>query len=897
MTTLTFTLNDKDTTVDVQPAEMLAHVLRDRLGLIGTKIGCSEGECGACTVLVDGRAVTSCIYPALKAQGRRVQTIEGLAHDAQLHAIQEAFVRKAGAQCGYCTPGMIMSAKALLDEKPHPTRDDIEAAISGNLCRCTGYEQIIQAVQLAAGETPPSPPEGGDGGALGRSLPRVDIRTKVAGTRKFPQDFDMPGQLYAAVVWSQHAHAVVRRVDVSRAAAIPGVVRVLTSADVPVNEYGINAPDQPVLVAPGGKVRWLGDRLAIVVAESEEVARQAVALVDVQYEPLPVVTDPRQAMQSGAPLVQEKRASNVLHHVQIRRGDVEGAFRRAAVVVEGTYTTPYVEHAYLQPEAGVGYIDEEGRVAVIAAAQWPHDDLHQISHMLNLAEDRVREIVPAVGGAFGGREDMYIQHLLALCAYVLRRPVKMVFTREESITRTGKRHPFYFRHRWAADAEGRLLAVEIEGVADAGAYQSTSIPVLNNAVSFFAGPYKVPAARVDGYVVFTNNAVTMAMRGFGATQPPVAYEQQMDLLAARLNLDPVEARMRNLLDDGDVALTGNAMPAGVGLKATLRAAALAAGWKEENGHWVRPPRPTASGPSKRRGLGIACAYKNVGYSFGFDDKSTCQVTLRLDGQGNIAGALLKIGATDVGMGVHTVLAQIAAQTLHIPYESVRFALVDTADVPDGGSCSASRHAQISGNAVMGACKLALEKRDQMVRSGRLDSRVVAEFTFHGRSQRETTPYGADTGECEPHIAYGYGCQIAEVEVDVETGEVTVPRLIAAHDVGKAVNPEMVVGQIGGGVHMGVGYALMEEYIQVDGVPKTRRLSEYPIPTVLDMPRELVPIIVEVPDPTGPYGIKGLGEVPTLPTAPAIANAVADAVGARPGVLPLTAERVLANMRK
>ncbi len=893
MTTLTFSLNAKETTVDVAPGDMLAHVLRDRLGLIGTKIGCGEGECGACTVLVDGRAVASCIYPALKAAGRQVQTIDGLSHEGQLHAIQQAFVDKAAAQCGYCTPGMIMSAKALLDENPHPTRDQIEMAISGNLCRCTGYEQIIQAIQQASGASVPAPASD-PSRPVGASVTRVDIRTKVTGGRKYPADFNMTGQLHAAVVWSHYPHAVVKSIDTGAAAAHPGVVRVITAADVPVNSYGINASDQPVLVGPGGHVRWLGDRLALVVAETEETARQAAALVTVEYEPLPVVSDPRRAMEPGSPLVQEDRTSNVLHSVKIRRGDVDAAFARAAVVIEGEYATPYVEHAYMQPEAGIAYIDEQGRITINCATQWPHDDLHQISRILNLPADRLREIVPAIGGAFGGREDMYIQHLLALCVFVVRRPVKMVFTREESITRTGKRHPFYFRQRWAADDQGRILAVDIQGIADSGAYQSTSIPVLNNAVSFFAGPYKVPAARVDGYVVLTNNAVTMAMRGFGATQPPFAYEQQMDLLAAKLGLDPVEARMRNLLEEGDVGLTGNAMPAGVGLKATLTAAARAAGWRQKKGLWARPRRPAAEG-AKRRGVGVACAYKNVGYSFGFDDKSACRVTLRLDPKGAITAATLKLAATDVGMGVHTALMQIAAQTLGIPYESVRYALVDTATSVDAGSCSASRHTQITGNAVLLACKAALKKRQQMLRSGKLDEQVTADYTFHGRSRRETTPFSAETGEAEPHIGYGYGCQIAEVEVDTETGQVTVPRLIAAHDVGKAINPEMVIGQIAGGMHMGLGYALTEDYIQVDAVPRTRRFSEYQIPTVLDMPRVLVPLILEVPDPTGPYGAKGLGEVPTLPTAAAIANAVADATGARVTALPLSVERVLEAM--
>ena len=435
MTPLTLVLNGKQTAVDVEPHEMLAHVLRDRLGFIGTKIGCGEGECGACTVLVDGKAVTSCIYPALKAQGRRVDTIEGLARNDQLHAIQQAFVQKAAAQCGYCTPGMIMSAKALLDENPHPSRDEIEAGISGNLCRCTGYEQIIQAIQLASGGAPPAPQEGSGAGAMGRSVTRMDIRTKVAGTRKYPQDFNMPGQLHAAVAWSKHPHAILKSLDVSAAAAFPGVVRVLTAADVPLNEYGINSPDQPVLVAVGGKVRWVGDRVALVVAETDGAARRAAALVRDEYEPLPVVTDAREAMKPGSPVVPTNRGDNMLYHGQIRRGDVDAAFARAAVIVEGDYETSFVEHAYMQPEAGIGYIDDEGRVTVNTASQWPRDDLHQIGHMLRLPEDQLREIVPAVGGAFGGREDMYIQHLLALCAFV--RPPSC----EDGLHPGGVHHP------------------------------------------------------------------------------------------------------------------------------------------------------------------------------------------------------------------------------------------------------------------------------------------------------------------------------------------------------------------------------------------------------------------------------------------------------------------------
>lgn len=741
---------------------------------------------------------------------------------------------------------------------------------------------------------------------VGRSLSRIDAWDKVTGQSRYPGDFSMPGMLHAKVVWSEYPHARVRRIDTSKAKAYPGVVRVITYRDVPVNEYGINIYDQPVLVAEEDKVRWVGDRIAVVVAETERAADEARRLVRVDYEPLPVVSDPREAMQPDAPLVHDERGdTNILKHIKIRKGDVEVGFAQADVIIEGYYVTPHVEHAYLQPEAGLSYIDEEGRVTVICAAQWPYDDVHQIAHMLDLLEEEVHEVIPAVGGAFGGREDMYIQHLLALCAYVLCRPVKMVFSREESITRTGKRHPFYLRHRWGATQDGKLTAVEIEGVADAGAYASTSSVVLSNATSFFAGPYVVPNARIDGHAVYTNNAVTMAMRGFGATQPPVAYEQQMDKLAEALGMDPVELRLKNLFDEGSVAVTGNCMPPGVGIKETLRQAARAAGWWEEGGHWLKPALDRPSSPYKRRGIGVACAYKNVGYSFGFDDKATARVALTLsqtspsqgeDGAGEIEQALVRVGASDVGEGVHTALAQIAAEALAIPLERVEIALLDTAEAPDAGSSSASRHTYMSGNAVLGACREAIAKWEVARRSEGGARYIEAEYTFRGRSVRPTTAYDPETGQCEPHITYGYATQIALVEVDVETGQVEVLKVWAAHDVGRAVNPDMVVGQIGGGVHMGVGYALMEHFIQEEGEVRTGHLSEYLIPTALDMP-ELVPIIVEVPDPTGPYGAKGVGEMTTLPTAPAILNAIYDAIGVRIERLPATAERVLMEMKQ
>ncbi len=728
---------------------------------------------------------------------------------------------------------------------------------------------------------------------VGQSLPRIDAWDKVTGQARYPGDFSMTGMLHAKVVWSEYPHARVRGIDTSDAEAFPGVVRVITYRDVPVNEYGINIRDQTVLVAEGDKVCWVGDRIAIVLAETEEVAKEACQLIWVDYDPLPVVTDPREAMKPGAPLVHEDHGdSNILHHIKIRKGDVEAGLAQADVIVEGYYITPHVEHAYLQPEAGLGYIDEQGRVTVISAAQWPHDDIHQIAHMLDLPEEQIREIVPAVGGAFGGREDMYIQHLLALCAYVTRRPVRMVFSRQESVSRTGKRHPFYLRHRWGATQDGRLTAVEIEGISDAGAYASTSVPVLANATSFFAGPYVVPNAHIDGYTVYTNNAVTMAMRGFGATQPPVAHEQQMNRLAEALDMDPVELRLRNLLEEGSVAVTGNRMPPGVGIKETLRQAALSAGWTQEGVHWLKPDLGQPSAAHKRRGIGVACAYKNVGYSFGFDDKTTARVELNLQQSGAIDNVQVWVGASDVGEGVHTALAQIAAEALGVPLQRIEIAPLDTAEVPDAGSSSASRHVYISGNAVLRVCQEAEARRQAVLRAESGETRVQAEHTFRGRSVRSTTAYDPQTGQCEPHISYGYATQIALVEVDMQTGDVEVLKIWAAHDVGQAVNPDMIIGQIGGGVHMGLGYALMEEFIQQEGLVRTRNFAEYQIPTSLDMPTEVIPIIVEVPDPNGPYGAKGLGEMTTLPTAPAIISAIHDASGAWITRLPATAEKVL-----
>lgn len=724
---------------------------------------------------------------------------------------------------------------------------------------------------------------------VGTSVQRYDIATKVAGSRKYPQDFNMEGQLHAAVVWSDHAHARLLGIDAREARAMAGVQAILTHEDVPVNEFGINVMDQRVLAQD--KVYSVGDPVALVIADSEKAARMAARKVHVAYDPLPVVTDAREAMKTDAPLVHEGRDSNVLHHIPIRLGDIETGWQEADVVVEGTYYTPRVEHAFMQPEAGLGYIDAAGRVTVICASQWAHDDVRQIAHALALPEEQVHEIVPAIGGAFGGREDISLQILIALAAHRLHRPVKMVYSRAESMRGHGKRHPFLMKYRTGATSNGRLTAIEVDCIIDAGAAASTSMPVLSNAASFLAGPYHVPNARLDAYAVYTNNIYTMAMRGFGATQPPVGYELQMDKLAERLGMDPVEFRMRNLLEDGMMAVTGNTMTHGVGIKQTLAHAALDAGWKQTPSGWVRPDLGQPSSPGKLRGIGIACAYKNVGYSFGYDDTSTARVDLRLDGQGQIEAATIRIGVAEVGQGVLTTMAQLAADTLGIDIGRIRMVFMDTADVPSAGSSSASRQTFVSGNAVARACAKARERYRDILCAEEGERSVTAEATFHARDAMPTSNYDPQTGRCEPHISYSYGSQAALVEVDTETGEVQLLKMHAATDLGRVIHPANVFGQVAGGIHMGVGFALTEEFLQIEGQIETRSFTQYQIPTIRDMPDELTNHNVEERDPMGPFGATGLGETPTLPTAPAIASAVHHATGIWVESLPITAEKV------
>ena len=733
--------------------------------------------------------------------------------------------------------------------------------------------------------------------AIGQSVHRIDAAGKVTGESLYPGDINMDGQLWLKIKWSDRAHARVVSVDTSKAEALDGVVAVFTSKDVPVNEYGLVYKDQPVLCGPGStipdadKVRCYMDNVAIVVAETEEIAAQAVELVDVTYEDLPTVFDPEEAMSDGAPQLHEDMPNNILCHYVIRHGeDVESVWDQADVIVEGEYSTGYQEHAFLQPEAGLSYIDEEGRVTVVVAGQWTHEDQEQIYHALDLPPEKVRVIYPAIGGAFGGREDMSVQVVLALAAWNLGRPVKTSWTREESMRYHHKRHPIKVWAKWGATKDGKVIAAEGRVVGDAGAYNYTTVKVMGNANLTASGPYEIPNIKMDTYGIHTNNMPTGAFRGFGAPQAAFAAEGQMNKLAEALGLDPLEIRVRNSFQEGSIASVGTPLPAGVSMPQVLEETGKQSGyWEQPNGTGVWKMKPVSQDglPSHlRRGIGVAAGYKNIGYSFGFPERSWAGIEIH--GGAEIEEVVLRIGGADVGQGTHTISMQMAADAVGVPFEKVRVIASDTAEVGSSGSASASRLTFMAGNAIRGAAELAREKWEAEERP------AIAEYTYR---PPKTTPYDPKTGRSEPNFSYGYVAQVAEVEVDIETGQIHVVRVVSTNDVGRAVNPQQVEGQIEGAVAQALGYAIMENLISVDGQLKNPHLSTYLIPTVLDMPTEVKSVILEYPDPIGPWGARGMAEMPMITLTPAIAAAVYNATGVWVHDQPFTPDRVVKALRE
>jgi CO/xanthine dehydrogenase Mo-binding subunit len=727
---------------------------------------------------------------------------------------------------------------------------------------------------------------------IGESLPRPDAIGKVTGAASYPGDLVRPGMLHLKVVFAHRPHARIISIDTAAALAHPGVVAVLTAADVPFNGYGLIEHDQPALC--GDKVRFEGDKVALVVAESKAAAAAGAKLVAVTYEDLPPVIDPRAAMASGAPLVHEAHGSNILFHMPIRKGDAAKAFASADVVLEDEFTTTWQEHAFLQPEAGIAYIDEQGRVVIETAGQWLHEDRRQIAAILGVPEEQVIIRYAAIGGAFGGREDLSIQHLLALAAWKLRRPVALVWSREESIIAHHKRHPFMVRCKWGARRDGTITAFAAEVIGDGGAYASTSAEVTKVATLFANGCYAIDNISVDGYVVYTNNITCGAFRGFGAPQAQFAAEIMVTRLAQALGIDPIEFRRRNLYREGSLESTQQPLPPGVSVLECLERCvqeARARGLLLTTDH--RPP--TTDGPissvvgrqsSVVKGVGIACGIKNVGYSFGYPEQSTA--TVELFGGATLEHAHVRVGAAEVGQGTHLALRQIAAETLKLPPDKVVMITDDSDEAPNAGSASASRMTLMGGRAIHDASLAALKRWADEDRP----ARAMVQYR-----PPATTSLDPVTGAGRPNYCYGYAAQAVEVEVNMLTGLVRVLQIISVHDVGKAINRQQVEGQIEGCLAQALGYALLENFQIRDGKILTPFFSTYLLPTTMDMPTEIVPVILELADPNGPYGARGVAEMAMVPLAPAIAMAIHDATGVWLNQQPMTPERVLAAIQK
>lgn len=732
---------------------------------------------------------------------------------------------------------------------------------------------------------------------IGKDRIRIDANAKVRGEALYPGDINLLDQVYMKVLFSQRAHAIIEEIDIRSAESMPGVLTVLTAKDVPNNRYGLGIQDQPVLCGLesnnpyGNRVLSFTDQIACVIAETEEIAYQAVKSISVKYKDLPIISTVEEALNPNAIVIHPDHDSNILLHYQVHQGDVEYAFARCDVIVEDTYSTPVQEHAYLQPEAGLAYLEDDDCITVIVAGQWVHEDQEQIAHALNLPLEKIRIIYPAIGGAFGGREDMSVQIILALAVKKLsqlgiQRPVKIIWSREESIIGHHKRHAYKIHSKWGANREGKILAAEVDVYADAGAYAYTSTKVQGNATLMCTGPYEIENVRVNSYSVYTNNLPGGAFRGFGGPQAAFSAELQINKLAEKLNLDPVEIRMRNLLHEGSLLSVGSPLPPGVSLPEVVRECAAKAALEKEVHNSNEKARQHNLEESKVRGSGFACGYKNIGFSFGAPEQ--CWAIIELHGGAEIEKVILKHAGADVGQGSHTIFCQMAAEAVGEPVEKVELIASDTKTAENSGSVSASRMTFMSGNSIIGAGKLALEKWKNEERP------AIGKFRYVPPA---TTGFDPETGACDPNIAYGYVAESVTVEVDLETGQIDLINVICADDVGKAINPQSVVGQIEGAVVQAAGYTLLENFIQENGKVKTSQFSTYLIPTALDIPEKIESIVMEYPDPRGPWGARGVGEMPFIPFAPAVASAVHAATGVWFNEFPLTPERVLSGMGK
>lgn len=855
MPSIDFTLNGQPRHLDIRAGESLLETLRERCDLTSLKDGCRpQGQCGCCLAIVDGLPKTTCAIPAERVAGKSVVTLEGIpAREREI--IATSFQTATGLQCGFCIPGLAMRAKALLDREPSPSREAIVRALDGHLCRCTGYVKIVEAIELMAGAWRGGPlPVPGDDGRVGASLARVEGAAMALGDRPYVADLKRPGMLHGALVLSPHARARVLAIDTQAARELPGVAVVATADDVPGDRWvGLIEKDWPVFVAVGEEVRYVGDILAAVAAEDEATARAAAALVRVDYEPLPPVLDPEEALAEGAPQV-NPAYPNLLSQTVVRRGDAAAALAASAHVVSGTWRTQRIEHLFLEPEAALAEPLPDGRLRLATQGQGIFDDRRQVAAVLGIPESRLHvELVPN-GGAFGGKEDMSVQAQTALLALLAARPVRLVLNRQESIRIHPKRHPLTMHYEAGCDAEGRLTAVRARIVGDTGCYASVGAKVLERAAGHACGAYKVPHVDIEARAVATHNPPCGAMRGFGANQAHFAMEGCLDLLADQAGLDGWEIRWRNAVAVGDAVTTGQVLEKSVGVKQTLLAV------KE------RYFEARAAGSA----VGIACGIKNSGIGNGAKEWGKARLVVEADGTISLYN-----GYTEMGQGLLTVLVQCAVEITGLPARCFR-PKVDTTFELGSGQTTGSRATLFGGRAVVEAALRLKADLDAGRSLAELTGKVyVGEVLID-----DTRPPGPHGEPGKTHTAYGFATQLCILDADGRVAE-----MVAAHDVGRAINPKLCEGQIEGSVSMGLGYALTEELPCPDGMPATFSLRELGALRAKHMPKVTV-ILVEDPEPEGPFGAKGVGEIGLVPTAPAVAGALAAFDGIRRMTLPM-----------
>ena len=833
------------TAVTVEQNQKLIRFLRDELHLTSVKDGCSEGACGTCTILLDGKPVRACIQQTDKLEGKHVLTVEGLSEfEKELYTY--AYGAAGAVQCGFCIPGMVMCTKALLDVNDNPTEAECAAAIKNNICRCTGYVKIIKAMLLAAelkrkGEIPPLDPDW----SLGKRVHRLDVREKVLGYGQYPDDVYLDGMIYASAVRSAHPRARVLAIHAEKAKALPGVVGVFTAADVPgENKVKKKKKDWDTMIPVGGITHYLGDAICIVAAETQEILDQAKKLVEVEYEVLTPVRNPKEAMAPDAPLVHHD--GNLMAHKHIQRGFPAEAIAKSPHILTRRFQTPWTEHAFLEPECAVAYMDGE-HVMILSTDQSAYDTQHETAPMLGLPMEKVRVQNMLVGGGFGGKEDVTVQHHAALVTYLTGRPVKVKLTRAESILIHPKRHPMDIEISMGCDNEGNIQGVAVEVIADTGAYASLGGPVLERACTHAAGPYHYENFECDGWAYYTNNPPAGAFRGFGVTQTCYAVESLLNEMADKIGISPWEIRYRNAIRPGEALPNGQIVDGSTGLVETLLAV------KDQY--------------EKAQFAGIACAMKNAGVGVGIPD--TGRVRLKIE-DGKV---VIYAGASCIGQGLGTVLVQIVCTITGLPRDRVAYVRSNTFEAPDSGTTSGSRQTTVTGEACRRACvelKAALEGKTLEDLEGR---------EFYAEYLAKTDPLGAPVPNPVSHVAYGYATQVCILNEDG-----TLKKMIAAHDVGKAVNPLSCEGQIEGGVVMSLGFALTEKYPLADCKP-TAKFGTLGLFRATQIP-EIEAIVVEKEGLPIACGAIGIGEITAIPTAPAVADAYYRLDGQRRFSLPL-----------